>query len=172
MSTANSVTWHEPTSHLQSFDELVAFWKPKYGEMVGISDSGLTLQLDRILPEIAPRTLIIERPIPQVMISMRKYFKGADMMIDYDDGREYLGHIAENIERFRNHQLVKTVPFEALRDYQTVLDLINWLAPGIDILDLRALMYFNIQADRDRVLELIRRPHTRWYRETVRSEAL
>jgi hypothetical protein len=165
MSTANSLCWHEPTAHIQSYDALVEFWKPKFGEIVGISDSALTLQLDRILSEIRPRTLLIERPIPQVMASMRKYFKGAELMLDYDEGRRYLGRLAEKIDQFRTCDLVRTVAFEALKDYDTVLDLITWLAPGIDLLDLRTLMHFNIQADRDHVIDLIKRPHTHWYRE-------
>lgn len=165
MSTLNSVCYHEPSSRLQSFEALVGFWKPVSGLYVGVADSALTLQLDRILETIAPRTLLIERPIPQVLLSFRKYLKDSPLMFDYDSGRAYLGEIAERMEQFRNHALVRTVSFDDLRDQDVTLELIRWLAPGIAIMDLRQLMQMNIQVNLEHVLALIGNPHTNWHRE-------
>lgn len=171
MSTLNSVCYHEPSSGLQSFEALMDFWKPVPGLHVGISDSALTLQLDRILETVKPRTLLIERPIPEVLASFRKYLKGAPLMFDYDSGRAYLGEIAEVIEKFRGHSLVRTVSFDDLRDHDTTLDVIRWLAPGVEIMDLRQLMHMNIQADLGYVLGLLAKPHTHWYRKQWSTSA-
>lgn len=165
MSTIKSVCFHEPTANLQSFDDLIAFWAPDPGLHIGVSDSGLTLQLGRILETVQPRTLLIERPIPDVSLSLKKYFKGSSLMFDYDKGRALLGRMQESIDRHRDHPLVRVASFEALRDQETVAALAQWLAPDIDILDLRAMMHMNVQADREYVVGLINKPHSNWHLE-------
>lgn len=171
MSTVNSICYHEPTSRLPSFEGLVELWKPKYGERVGVSDSALTLQLDRILETVAPRTLIIDRPIPQVMASFQRYLEKSPMVFDYDLGRAYLGQIQSEMEKFRSHPLVRTVEFDALDDFDATQEIINWLAPGIEILDLRQMMHMNIQVDLGYALSLLDSPHTHWHRDKCKTSA-
>lgn len=165
MSTVNSICYHEPVSRVESFEELELLWRPKYGERVGISDSAMMFQLPRILQEIKPRTLLVERRIPDVLSSLKRYFHGTNYMLDYDEGRKYLGKIQGIIDEHRSHPMVRTVKFEDLRDYETVKALIDWLAPGIEVLDLKSLMRMNIQVDVSYVMGLLRQPHTQWYRE-------
>lgn len=163
--TAKSICYHEPTATTDSFEQLAEMWKPSFGQIIGMSDSALSLQLDRILDVLNPRTLLIERPIPQVTMSLRKYLNGSKVAFDYDLGVKYLGKMQEKIDQFRHHPSVRTVKFDELRNYDTVLNLLKWLVPGEEFCDLKSLMTMNIQADRDYVLGLLEKPHTHWYRQ-------
>lgn len=161
---ARSLCHHEPTPDTDSFESLQALWAPAFGNMVGISDSALTLQLERIIEVIKPRVLLVERPIEDVIASFRKYLAGTPHLVDAAVGRDYLETLQREIDRFRDHPLVRTITFDQLASYQTVRGLLEWLVPGEEFPDLPALMHMNIQVDRDYCLERANQPHNGWHR--------
>ena len=142
-----------------------ALWRPIAGHSVGVSDSCLSLQLERILEEVAPRVLLVERPIEDILRSFRGYLAGVLHGFDYDVGREYLLELQAQIDRFRGHPLVRIMAFDALADYDKVLETLFWLVPDTDFPDLRSLMHMNIQVDRDYCLARVNQPHNGWHRQ-------
>ena len=72
-STPYSVCLHEPAKDCKTFEELKERWLslPVYR---GISDSGLAFQMGRIMQEIEPRTLIVDRDPNDVLASFRRYW--------------------------------------------------------------------------------------------------
>lgn len=160
---ARSICHHEPTPDTDSFEALQALWAPNFGSTVGISDSALTLQLDRILEVVQPRTLLVERPIEDVLASFRKYLASTPHLVDDTVGREYLETLQRGIDRFRAHPLVRTVAFDQLTSYRTVRELLEWLVPGEEFPDLPALMHMNIQVDRAYCIDRANQPHNGWH---------
>lgn len=162
--TAQSFCHHEPVPDLESFEALQALWRPLLGQSVGISDSCLSLQLERVLEVVSPRVLLVERPIEDILRSFRGYMAGLLHGFDYNIGREYLLELQAQIDRFRGHPLVRTMAFEDLTDYDKTLETLSWLVPGTDFPDLRSLMHMNIQVDRVYCLERANQPHNGWHR--------
>lgn len=163
-STARSLCYHEPVARTASFEELASIWKPVAGIGVGVSDSALSLHLGRILRELEPRTLIVERPISDVVASMDNYMAG--LPNNGFDGHAYLMALCREIEAHRSHPLVKMVAFDDLDDYGTVSDCLKWLLPDVDFPDLKFLMTMKIEVRRDYVLGLVARGHNLWHMET------
>lgn len=156
---------HEPTAYTDSFEELAALWRPHLGISVGVSDSVLVFQLERILEEIKPRTLLIERPLDEIIYSMRRFLDGMSIIVDYKAGMQLLKDWALELDKFRGHPLVKTVEFSALTDHELVNDLLTWLVPDTEFVDLKSLMKMNIQVTKAYVQEQASSPHAHWYLE-------
>ena len=169
--TPTSVCWHEPLCHIQSFTGLREFWAPKMGVDIGISDSGLATQLGRILEELKPRTIIVERPLEDALLSFQKFAAGK-LHVDEKYCRRFAEIALAEIWKYSHHPLVKVVEFAALDDYDTMLDAMNWLLPGQEFPDLKALMTFNIQAKASEVERTSGLPHTNWHLQDVSRETL
>lgn len=108
----------------------------------GISDSRLGLHLPRILDEIGPRTLVIDRNPDAVMASFARYSDTALAKVR--------GFAKPRLARLRDalvvdHPLVKRVDLAALDDIDTVRECMDWL--GVEPLNLEQLMHMNIQSD-------------------------
>lgn len=165
--TPSSICFHEPTSRLQSFDELRDFWAPKFGVDIGISDSALAPQIGRILEELKPRTLIIERPVDDTIESFRAYAAKTGLHVDEESCRKFARASFEALGKVMAHPLVKTVSFDALDDYAVMLDAMNWLLPGTELPDFRTLMGFNIQVSAAGIEKTIGLRHTRWHLDGI-----
>jgi len=108
----------------------------------GISDSRLGLHLARILDEIGPRTLVIDRDPEAVMASFSRYSDTALAKVR--------GFASRRLDGLRaalaiDHPLVKRVDLAALDDIDTVRECMDWL--GVEPLNLEQLMHMNIQSD-------------------------
>ncbi len=108
----------------------------------GISDSRLGLHLARILDEIGPRTLVIDRNPDAVMASFARYSDTALAKVR--------GFASRRLDGLRaalaiDHPLVKRVDLAALDDIDTVRECMDWL--GVEPLNLEQLMHINIQSD-------------------------
>lgn len=159
----NSITWHEPTAHLLNFKALKTLWNDDRFAYVGVSDSALVMQLGRILAEIQPRTLIVERSIPDVMRSLDLYF-AAD--IDQKKALKHCRTASAELERYREHPLTRWIDFDALGDVTEVRAALAWLAPDARFPKLDEMMHMNVQVDPDWVLAEARKPHTNWHLDT------
>lgn len=158
-STAKSVCYHEPTACLSSFAELVSLWTADAGMSIGVSDSGLALQLGRILRVVKPRTLMIRRPIGDVVDSFRAYMPG----LDYERGRRFLEECDEALSKSADHPLVRHVEFSKLDDPEVLSDCLSWLLPSADFPDAKFLSRMNVQVRRSYVADMVARPHNAWH---------
>lgn len=163
--TPTSVCFHEPLHRLQSFAELREFWAPKFGVDIGISDSGLAPQLPRILAELQPRILIVERPAEDALASFKRYAHAAGLRFDEAHCRHFLRAAVAGIAAAKGNPLVKAVDYVALDDYNVVRECMEWILPDTDLPDLRTLMNFNIQVAAQHIRKITGEPHNGWHLE-------
>jgi hypothetical protein len=160
--TPRSVCAHEPSKDFANFDELKAAWTaPRaHPEFVGVSDSGLGLQIDRVLDEIQPRTLIVERDMEQVRHSLTAFMQG----IAYNQalGDAFLHRLQQALDAVARHPLVLRLPYEKLASAEAVQHAFAWLCPGLDMAHVPALMRLNVQVDRAALLEEIAGQSEHW----------
>lgn len=160
--TPRSICAHECSKDFDSFDDLKAAWTaPRpYPEFVGVSDSGLGLQIARVLEEIQPRTLIVERDMEEVRRSLAAYMRG----VPYDTalGDAFLHKIQSSLDAVARHPLVLRLPYEKLRHPEAVQHAFAWLCPGLDTSHIPALMRLNVQVDRSALMDEIRDAGDHW----------
>lgn len=157
MSLAGAPTRHEVVRDCQSFDELKAKWP----EGTGISDSCLALQLPRILREIKPRVLIVERDRAEVETALLKYLEGVP--VRPAELSANLDAIEAQLEACQDHMLVCRIRYEALSDINAVKWAMRWLAPDCNLEIASDAMRLNVQVERRAFLAEIARPHNHWY---------
>jgi len=157
-----SACFHEPTPHLDSFEALAEFWHSSVGISMGISDSSLAFQIERILDELGPRTLIIERPKADVIRSFENYWQQSSR-----ESRAYYSRYCDLalawLDYAKHHELCRSVPYDALDDFETVVACLEWLLPDEEFPDIRQLMRLNIQSRRDYNAALANAPHNGWH---------
>ena len=146
-STDRSVCHHEP--HYGDFETAAELWamQSRY-EFVGIADAGLGMHLRRILDEVGPRTLIIDRDPMAVASSLRKYMGLSEVRLGPGWYPAVLARLKVLVEALAvEHPLIKRVAFDDLKDIYTLRDCFDWLMPGCKPLNLTQLMHMNIQSD-------------------------
>lgn len=158
--TPKSICYHEPTSSLDSFEALRDLWADDRFPYVGVSDSSLVMQLGRILQEVEPRVLIIDRAPEEAARSFDCYMSGS--------GRNFRPHpicvaLHEELQRYRAHPSVFWLDYDAVSDIEAVAEAIAWIIPDVTFPKLEELMHMNVQADRDWVIEKAKHPHTNWH---------
>lgn len=145
-----------------SYAELAAVWKDERAAYVGMADSGVVPVLGRILDDVKPRTLIVDRPQEDVFQSFLHFLpelvERAEKPV-----RAYIAQSSKTIDAYRSHPLVKVVDFDALNSRETVRDCLAWVMPGNPDPLKDELMHMNIQVDPDWALEEAHKPHTHWY---------
>jgi hypothetical protein len=147
-STAKATCWHEPGPMLPDFDALRSLWlDPSMGVAIGVSDSSLAPMMGRILREIKPRTLLIQRPKHEALASFSAYMKGSGVAINWQAVAEHADRSVAETSTYGKHPLVKKVEFDALNDLTTMRECLNWLLPDEAFPDLSQLMRMNIQSD-------------------------
>lgn len=148
-----SICFHEPLSRMNEWQDVAAIWRSDDYEYTGISDSFLGFHLPHILETSAPRTLIVERPIADVVPAL------AGIGVP---GSEYCALLSKYLDSISGHPLVRYVAFAHLSDIGVVAECLRWLMPGIgvDMNKLEELMKMNVQADMEIVWRTVesRRP--------------
>lgn len=162
--TAISICTHEPLKHCRDFDDLRKYWDRPSAQFVGVSDSGCAYQIGRILADIEPRTLLIERPLAEVEASLLRYFE--DVAVDRSALHRQLHEIERHLCEVRRHHLVKTVRFDALCHPSVIQDCFDWLMPGSYEPFRRELMHLNIQVDLAYIKEEMGKPRSNWWMES------
>lgn len=148
MRAAGCRCFHELTAETGSFAELKARWTE------GNSDSGCGLHVRRILAEIAPRTLVIERPVDDVAMSLvRLYGPRLGLCAHLEELRDALS---------LSHPLIKRVAFNDLKDREALIEAAEWLSPGSGEA-VASLSEMNIQVTKAHAEALTVRPHTLWH---------
>lgn len=146
---------HEPSKFLFGYDELASVWP----DGCGISDSALALHLGAILRDFAPRTLIVERSIVEVIDSYCR-FVGHDVRTDIVAAP--LFQAQTELTRWKSHPLVRCVAFAALNDLNVLAAALDWLTPGVPRPALAQLAQMNIQSDHQEDLKIIQLGTGRW----------
>lgn len=160
-STQISTCHHEPLSRTREFADLLPYWNMPGFRYAGIADSALVPQLERILVQVQPRTLIVRRDPKEVVRSFSRYMNGHTM--DLVKTRDYVSGHAKIMARFFEHPLVKVVEFEALRDIAIVKSCFDWLMPGWGYIFREELMHMNVQVDPAFIVAEIQKPHNMWH---------
>lgn len=157
--TRSSICLHEPTPHVSSFEELEALWHAPSGMAAGVSDSAVVLQIGRILRELKPRTLIVERDPEESIQSFEIYWgRPVNKLV-----RTWLLAMQGELERHKNDPLVKTVRYNELDDLKTVQRCFEWLLPKSVLPDFDLLMRMNVQVRLDYSQELAAKFHNGWH---------
>lgn len=107
----------------------------------GLSDSGAGFFLDRILTEIKPKTLIIERDKEDVIQSLERY--AGKLKLNYDKVNWYLDELWYRLIRAES-DLIKRVRFDDLNQLGAMRDALGWL--GVYVPNLTELMHMNIES--------------------------
>lgn len=163
--TPSSVCVHEPTATLASFQQLRDLWVPRYGIDFGVSDSSLASMAPRILSELKPRTLIIDRPVEDCVRSYAEYAARHGMPFFEAACTEMARRSLVALDTVRDHPLVCTVAYDALHDHAVMYRAMEWILPGREFPDLRQLMAMNIQVNDPEPLIAAAGAHTGWHLE-------
>lgn len=158
-----SVCYHEPTANLSCFEDLEALWGDDRYAYVGVSDSSLVMQLGRILSEIKPRVLIIERDPSDAARACEIYMAGCGYPLD---ATGLCNQFYMELERFRGHPLVRWLDYDATDEAHEIVGALNYLAPGMAFPKVSELMHMNVQVERNWVLQKAKEPHTNWHMDT------
>lgn len=161
--TQGSICFHEPTADLGSFEALKTLWADDRYAFVGVSDSSLVMQLGRILREVAPRVLIVDRDPQDAERSWETYIEGQFGEFDVSG---FMQRLHAELSAYGAHPLVEWVDYDDLENPTIVGDALSWLMPGLAFPKLEELMHMNVQVDRDWVVEKARAPHTNWHTDT------
>lgn len=148
--TAESSCVHEPLKATSKFRDLQAIWDVAGTKHRGVSDSGLSVQLGRILLDIGPKTLIVQRDPRDAMDSLVRYLPWRP--IDYVSLHAHLQQCQAAIDEWKAHPLVKVVPYDALAYEDVVRDCFSWIIPGGGRLFDRELLKMNIQVSPEALL--------------------
>lgn len=148
---------HEVTRELKSFEHLQEIWQ----DGAGISDAALGFQLKRIVSEIGPRVLIVERDMDDVQASFLRYMH--DVPIRLNVLAEHLELLKSRLDEVKDDALVRRIRFESLNDYHAVKWAMGWLSPGCDTSRIKDVMRMNVQVDRKYALEELKTEHKGWH---------
>jgi hypothetical protein len=148
---------HEITRETESFEDLVAKWP----DNSGISDAALGFQLKRIVREIGPRVLVVERDLEDVMASFLRYM--TDVPISLTVLEEHLTLLSNRLNEVQDPTFVRRLRYESLDDINAVKWAMNWLKPGVDTSRASDVMRMNVQVNRKHALEELTQTHTGWH---------
>ena len=132
---------HEPTATME-WSLLKTMWAA--GVIDGVSDHGLAPRLPEILADIQPRTLIIDRPIKDVVASMRAYLEPqhtvSPAMIDR------LWEVCEDLQTHLaiQHPLIMRVRYGDLNSLSLMNVVFQHL--GVEPRGLAQMMRMNVQS--------------------------
>lgn len=157
MNCAGTSCRHEITREIKSFEDLKAKWP----DGTGLSDAALGFQLRRIVDEIGPRALVIERDLEDVMASFLKYMTGVPVNLRVLE--EHLTLLSNRLNEVQNPEFVRRLRFESLDDPNAIKWAMNWLAPECDKSMIVDVMRMNVQVRPDLAAQELRTEHTGWH---------
>lgn len=158
-----SICYHEPTRTTSSFNDLKALWESDAHDYVGMSDHALGFQLSRIIAEIEPRILMVERDMVEVWRSLGRYLPD-EMQPTSGTADAFLNDLQNHLSQWKKHRLVKRVAFDKLNDFSVMIDCLEWLMPHGNFEHVRDLMDMNIQVKLEATKRHLAEPHSHWYR--------
>jgi hypothetical protein len=123
----------------------------------GISDSAVGLHIEKIMRDYAPRTLIVERPLGDVLASAERFLgqTGPDVL-----------HVLYRLSaalKFE-HPLIRRITWDEMDDPVKLFDAAEWLLPGFGPRAL-SMKAFNITVTKEHAMAQWARPHSGWHME-------
>jgi hypothetical protein len=140
------VCHHEPSAWVD-WEGLRQLWQPE----VGVSDSAMGLCLPQVIDAFGPKTLIIERPLDEV-VNAAMEFAGRRLPISAALLKEEFAALKGTLEF--QHPLIKRVRYADLADIGILAGCFDWL--GVKPHMLPQLMHMNVQSDLEYNLQLLR----------------
>lgn len=156
-----STCLHEPVKDCQSYADFRELWLGMQMPFAGVSDSALGVQLGRILDDVKPRTLIVERDTDEAIRSFGDYMDGVP--IDREAAAKLFRKLAAELRRHHQHELVKVVPFAALNIFDVAKECYEWLMPGNPWAMREDLFQMRVNVKRSHVLESVKKEHSGWH---------
>ncbi len=136
--TDRATCYHEP--YFADFAALKSWWMAWPGaHAVGVSDSGLGTNLAQVFDEIKPRTLIVERPIFDVLRSFDAYVGHHALY-----AREPIVSLHKALEAVE-HPLIKRVAYADLERRDVLEGCFDWL--GVQPLNLEQISHMRVNSD-------------------------
>jgi hypothetical protein len=135
---------HEPFSHAGETD--------RWPDCRGVSDSGVAPILPHIIERFAPRTLIIERPMAEVVGSLAVYLSDVEGL-DWKRIYAFLGQALCGLRV--EHPLIFRLAYSDLSSLETVRSGLAWLKVR-EPANLEQLLHFNVQSDLSWNIALLR----------------
>jgi hypothetical protein len=158
--TPTSICVHEPIRDVSSFEQLRDAWLSSNAMEAGVADSGLGLYIDRVIREVAPRTLIVERRFSDVLRSFEAYMAGIE--IDIDATVHYLTKLYKALQGAKGSK-IRRIDYDDLQSLEKLGNALNWLIPGADFSHLPDLMEVNIQVSRGKMLDDLGKVESTWF---------
>ena len=139
-----AICYHEPIVKYHRWECCFDIWESSKYRYVGVSDSSLAFQFERIIAQANPRILIIHRDLDDVKRSLRAL--GGPQS-------NYPEILSEKLRRYMTHPSVAWIEFEKLKDPAFIEQCLAYLMPGclIDHEKIEELIHMNIQEDMERV---------------------
>ena len=142
-----------------SFGDLSEAWRTSDYTEAGVSDSGLGLHIDRVIAEVNPKVLIVERRFSDVLRSFENYMSGVP--IDINAAVNYLTKLHTALAKPKGKR-IRRIPFDDLNDLDKLSSAMQWLVPCADFSHLSDLMEVNIQVSRQGMLADLPKAETHW----------
>lgn len=135
-----TICYHEPIAYHPTWQATARLWEGKNHERIGISDSGFSFHIGALIAMYRPRILIVDRPEAEVYASLAAV--GIPLC-------NYHKLVMDALEPWRDHSLVRSVPFDALADNFTLHGCLWHLLPGaaIDMDKVGIFQRLNVQTD-------------------------
>ena len=143
---SGAICYHEPMSHMKSWECCFELWKKSPYRHTGVSDSHLGFHLKRIVQQASPRVLVILRDEREVEASLES--------LGFPKSN-YCSLLRQGIDAFlaEPNADVAVARFEGLQDPNMVVRCLEHLMPGChpQMTRIREFMSMNVQADMDLV---------------------
>jgi hypothetical protein len=142
-SSGESICQYETISDLDTVDDLRGIWERDTHRYAGAADCALAWFLPWIMGNIAPRTLIVDRPVVEVDAALdRMGFARTD----------YCMQQMEQLRKYRQHPLVRWIGYDELDDEQAMRAATEHLTPGahfdVDRFNLLKRMHIEVDIDK------------------------
>jgi hypothetical protein len=169
--TERSMCLHEPTADYRSWGDLKAWWTDPAPGYRGIADSGLGLMMGRIINEVCPRILIIDRSMEDVQDSLGRYLKPMGLEGLAWSMQPRLEALRSVLSVYSRDKLVRVVNYEELDSVHVIAECLDWLMPMVAVPRLREMMSFNIQRNLGYMVERSGSSTQWWLPEELRTAA-
>lgn len=140
---------HEPVGRFQSYEHFRDWLITPSSAHIGAADHAIGFIAAKLLRDIQPRILLVERPFGDVVQSFERYMDGIN--IDLMASIGFMTRLQVCLAELRG-PLVYRIKYSDLNNAARLKTALRWLVPGIDLDGLETAMKINVQADRAAVL--------------------
>jgi hypothetical protein len=141
--------FHEPCGTFETYEGFRDWLVSPNDFHVGAADQAIGFVAARLIRDIQPRILVVERPFGEAAQSFERYMAG--IKIDHVAVIEFMMNLQACLDELSG-PLVYRIKYRDMGSPKCLKAALRWLVPGIDLEGVEAAMNVNIQADRDTVM--------------------